>query len=443
MFTNSSLKKLLLPLIVEQFLALGVGLADIMMIASVGEEAVSGVSLVDTLVILIMGIFTAMATGGAVVAAQYLGFGDRAKAKVGVNQLVLVLFVISSFFCLISVAFNGGILRLIYGDLHPKVAANARIYFYIIAASFPFLGLYNAGAAIFRAQGNSKITMIISFIMNLVNIAGNYTLIFIFPMGVAGAAVSSLVSRGVAAVVILWLARGEKLRLSIDRRFRLGYDFSMIRKILYIGVPNGLENSVFQLGKVIVARLITSFGISAIAANGISSPISAVQVIPGMAIGVGLITVVGQCVGARKYKEARFFTFKLMKICILVETCLNVVLILCMKRILALCNLTPETFDTAFILTTMHSVFAMFLWPLSFCLPNALRASNDATFTMKVSISSMFLFRVLGSFVIGKYLGFGVVGVWISMMIDWAFRSCFFIHRLYKRKLVPKISLIE
>ncbi|MDR1835545.1 MAG: MATE family efflux transporter [Fusobacteriaceae bacterium] len=443
MFTNASLKKLLFPLIVEQFLALGVGLADIMMVASAGEEAVSGVSLVDTLVILIMGVFTAMATGGAVVASQYLGFGDRKKARVGANQLVLVCFAFSIFFALVSFGLNGPILRLIYGDLHPTVAANARIYFYIIAASFPFLGGYNAGAAIFRAQGNSKITMVISFIMNLINIAGNYTLIFIIPMGVAGAAVSSLVSRAIACVVTLWLARNPALKISIHRKFKLGFDWSMIRKILYIGVPTGLENSIFQLGKVIVARLITSFGVSAIAANGISSPISAVEVIPGMAIGVGLITVVGQCIGAKKYNEARFFTFKLMKICIVVETCLNLLLILFMKRILALCNLTDETLRTAYILTTMHSVFSMFLWPLSFCLPNALRASNDATFTMKISILSMFLFRVAGSFVLGRYFGLGVVGVWISMMIDWAFRSSFFIHRFFKRKLVPRVSLVE
>jgi putative MATE family efflux protein len=385
----------------------------------------------------------AMATGGAVVSSQYLGFGDQKKARIGANQLVLVCFVISSFFALVSVGLNGRILQLIYGELPENIMKNAKIYFYIIAASFPFLGGYNAGAAIFRAQGNSKITMIISFIMNVINFAGNYMLIFVFDMGVAGAAISSLVSRAVACISILYLSRNEKLKIHIDRKFHLGFDYSMIKKILHIGVPNGLENSIFQLGKVIVARLITSFGVSAIAANGISGPIAAVQVIPGMAIGVALITVVGQCIGAKKYQEARVLTFKLMKLCIIVESVLNILLIIFMKRILALCNLTDETVHTAFILTTMHSVFSMFLWPLSFCLPNALRASNDATFTMKVSIASMFMFRVAGSYVFGRYFGLGVIGVWISMMIDWAFRSSFFLYRLFKRKLVPKMSLID
>lgn len=434
MFTKKQLYKLIIPLIIEQILAVTVGMADIMMIAGAGEAAISGVSLVDTLNVLLINIFSALATGGAVVSAQYIGHKEQGKACKSADQLLLIAGTISFVIMIIALIGNGMILRLIYGDINAEVMKNARIYFYITALSFPFLAVYNSCAALFRAMGNSRISMTVSIIMNVIHVVMNAILLFVLHMGVAGVAISTLLSRGVAALVILLLIRNKENPIHIDGIFHLGFDWNMIKRILRIGVPNGMENSMFQVGKILVQGLIASFGTAAITANAVAGTIAGLEVIPGSAIGLAMITVVGQCVGANDYEQAKKYAAKLMKIAYLIIIVLNVAVILLSSQIVGFYLLSTETSAITLKLMILHSIFCAILWPASFTLPNALRAANDVKFTMVIAIVSMWVFRVSFSYILGKYLGLGVYGVWIAMFIDWLFRAICFTMRFIRGK---------
>ena len=430
MFSRKGLYRLIIPLVIEQFLAVTVGMADTIMIAVRGEEAVSGISIVDTISILLIGLFSALATGGAVVVAQYIGHKDQKNANTAGNQLILVVTALSAFILIITLVGNQAILSLIYGDVEPLIMRNARIYFYISAVSYPFIAIYNAGSALFRAMGNSKISMKISFYMNGINIVGNAFFIFVVKMGVEGAGISTLISRAVAAVVIICLLRKDNNPISIDQRLRLGYHPQMIKRILRIAIPNGLENSMFQFGKILVSGLVAGFGTIGITANAVGNAVGNFNCIPGSAIGLAMITVVGQCVGAGDLEQAKRYTWKLIKYACVAMTVLNLLVIVFLPQIVGLFRLQTATFELAYKLLFYHCFICIFIWPLAFTLPNALRASNDVKFTMGVSILSMWIFRVVLSFILANTFGLGVFGVWVAMFVDWVFRSVFFVGRL-------------
>lgn len=430
MFTRKNLIKLLVPLVIEQLLAVTVGMADTIMIAKRGEEAVSGISAVDAICVLLIGLFTALATGGAVVAAQYLGQKNREKARVAANQLVLSVAVLSVILMIIALIGNEAILHLIYGKLSPQTMENAKIYFYIVAVSFPFIAIYNAGAALFRAMGNSKISMMTSFWMNIINITGNAILIFGFDMGVAGAGISTLLARMIAATIVMLRLRNQENAICIEYNFRLGYEPKMIRRILNIGIPNGLENSIFQFGKLLVGSLIASYGEVGMTANAIGNSVASFNCIPGSAIGLAMITVVGQCVGAGKLDEAKKYTWKLLKYASISMLVLNIIVLLSINPIVNLFEAQAETKELATKLLIYHCICCIIIWPFAFTLPNALRAANDVKYTMFTSIASMWIFRVGLSFVLAQNFGLGVFGVWVAMTIDWLFRAILFISRL-------------
>ena len=282
MFSNKALRALILPLIVEQALAVTIGAADTVMVSSVGEAAVSGISLVDTINILLINIFTALATGGAVVSSQFLGKQDLERARRAAKQLIVAITALALIITVISLAFRPHILRLVFGQIEDDVMENAKTYFLLTALSYPFLALYNGGAALFRSMGNSKISMLTSLVMNIVNICGNAILIFIFNMGVAGAGTATLASRIIGAAIMMFLISRPSPSIYIDSFLHLGFDPGMIKNILRIGVPNGLESGVFQIGKVLVQSLVATFGTSAIAANAVANNIASMEVIPGV-----------------------------------------------------------------------------------------------------------------------------------------------------------------
>lgn len=310
MFSGKQLRQLIFPLVVEQILAVFMGMADTIMVASCGEEAVSGISIVDTINVLLIGLFGAMAAGGSVVTAQYMGRRDEKSVARASGQLFLAIGGLSIFLMAVTLLFNQQLLRLIYGNISPEVMNNGRTYFYISSLSYPFLAFYNSSAALFRTSGNSKVSMQVSLAANLCNIAGNALLIYGLRMGVAGAGLSTLFSRILSAVVMVVLLRKQSY---FPVEFRLRVDKAMLRQILYIGVPNGLENSIFQLGKLLLSSLTASFGTMAIAANAVASTICGLETIPANAIGIALVTVVGQCIGAGELKQARRYMGKLLK----------------------------------------------------------------------------------------------------------------------------------
>ena len=442
MFSKKDLQKLIIPLIIEQLLGISVGMFDTIMISSLGESAVSGVSLVDMLNVLMINIFAALATGGAVICAYELGKikkmmetdpdikNDFPGARSAAKQLLIVLLVASILVAGLALFFRVGLLRLCFGAIEDDVMANALTYFVISAISYPFIAIYNGLAALFRTMGNSKITMIASFFMNLLNICGNALFIYVFNWGVAGAAWSTTISRflGMLLLFVIISNKNHEIYINLREKFRL--DFHVMKKILGIGIPGSLENSVFQLGRILVISMIAGFGTAQVAANAVANNLDSLGCIPGQTLGLAVVTVVGQCIGAGDYDSARQYEQKLLKFAYISMAVVNILILVSLPLSLKLYNLTKETLELAAILVILHDGFAMIFWPTAFVLPNALRAAQDVRFTMVVSIFSMIAFRIFFSWVIGVRFGMGIIGVWIAMIIDWVFRGGLFIWRV-------------
>ena len=434
LFDNKALTALIIPLIIEQFLAVLVGMADSIMIASVGEAAVSGVSLVDNIMVLLINIFSALATGGAVVAGQYLGQKRKKEACKASTQLIWFTTLLSLIIMVIVYLGKDWILQGVFGKIEPDVMGHARTYLLIVSASIPFLAMYNGGAAIFRAMGNSRVSMQVSIVMNIINVSGNAVLIYGFHRGTEGVAIPTLVSRMVAAVMIVILLCNPKRMLHLERTWKYHFDGKMVKRILSIGVPNGMESSMFQLGKIIVLSLVSSFGTYAIAANAVSNAVALFQVLPGMAISLAVTTVIARCVGAGDYEQVRYYTRKLMLITYVGMWIVNGIIFLLMPVILDAYQLSDLTAKTTQSILMFHSVSAMLIWPVSFTLPGTFRAAGDAKTCMVISILSMWIFRIVFSYVLGKYFGMGVFGVWVAMVIDWIFRAICFTIRYFSGK---------
>lgn len=428
-FSNRALKRLIAPMIIEQFLAILVGMSDSIMVATVGEHAVSGVSLVDNIFILLIYLFAALATGGAVVMGQYLGQNKHEKANRAVNQLILFTALFAICIMIGLYLARNLILHRVFGAIEANVMEASKTYLLIVSASIPFIALYNAGAAVFRTMGNSKVPMYLSMMMNAINVGGNAILIFGFGMGVAGAATSTLVSRVISAVAIILLLCSPEHLLHLERPFSFKLDFGMLKKIAYIGIPNGLENGMFQLGKIMVLSMITGFGTAAIAANAVSNIIATFQVLPGMSVGMAVITVCSRCVGAGDYEAARYYTRKILKLVHILIIVFSVTTLVALPGIMHLYNLSDDAMTFTKQIIWYHGICCMLIWPEAFTLPNTLRAASDVKFCMILSIISMWVFRIAFSYIIAVRMGMGVLGVWIAMTIDWAVRAVLFIIR--------------
>lgn len=441
LFTNKDLRRLILPLILEQLLAVLVGMADTVMVASVGESAVSGVSLVDSINILLINIFAALATGGAVVAGQYLGRKDQEKAVEAGEQLLV--FVVFAALLIMTLGYLGKnfILDVLFGKIAPDVRMHANIYLLIVFASIPFIALYNSGAALFRTMGNSQVTLKISVLMNVINVVGNAVLIYGFGLGAAGAAASTLLSRAVGAVIITILLTNEDLLIHIRKPFKYKFNKDLVRKILFLGIPNGVENSMFQLGKILLLSVVSGFGTASITANAVGNSVTAFGILPGAAMGLALVSVVSRCVGAREYDQVRYYTKKLLKYAYIAEIAVNGLILLSLPLIIRMYGLSPETAKMAKEINIVHGVFACLIWPLAFTLPNTLRAANDVRFTMLVGVGSMWTFRIGSSILLATTFGLGVLGIWWGMIIDWVVRSTFFVLR-YKSNRWHKHHLV-
>ena len=425
LFTGKQLRALILPLIVEQFLGIFVGMADTMMVASAGEAAVSGVSLVDSLNVLLIVLLVALTTGGSVIISQHLWANSYSDALKSAQQLLLSTTSLSLLMTAIALLGNYWLLHFIFGNIAPDVMGHARIYFFILAFSYPFLAIYNSCAAIFRAMGNSKISMTASLVMNLLNVCGNALLVFCFHMGASGVAISSLISRMFAAAFLLLMLRRPDQLITL-KTYSLQFDTGIIRKLLYIGVPSSIETSIFQIGKLLVLSVVAGFGTSATTANAVSNSLSQFALIPAAAIGTAMITISGQCIGAGAYDLAVSYTKKLLLLSHGILAATNLIMFFACPYLLPLYSLTPETLQTATLLIRVHSIGAIFLYPESFMLTNTLRAAADVKYPMVVSILSMWIWRVGFSYILGIYFHMGVLGVWVAMLSDWLCRSiCF------------------
>ncbi len=433
-FDNRMLRRLILPLAVEQMLIVLVAMFNVMLIASAGEEAVSGISLVDMIDAVVLNVFAALAAGGAVVTAQYIGHQEKDNACEAASQLMVVTICISVCIMALVLLPRQHLFTLFYGRVDSGVLQNAMAYFQWVAFSYPFLAVYYACAAVFRAMGNSKTPMLLSLGLYLSSITGSVLAVFVFKAGIYGVAFSIFLARVIASVVIFALMQNKRLPVHGDIRQMRRFNFAMIRRILHIGVPNGLENGIFNLGRVLVVGVIASFGTVQMAANAVANNLDSLGCIPGQAMNLAMLTVVGQSVGAGDYRAVESQIRKLMKISYIAGAVWNVLILLSLNTILGLYNLSPETISLSYILVMIHNGCGIFLWPLSFTLPNALRASNDVHYAMVVSIFSMIVFRVVFSFILGKNLGWGAIGVWEAMILDWIFRVILFTGRFLRGK---------
>ena len=435
------MRKLIIPLILEQTLAITVGMADTMMISSAGEAAVSGVSLVDMFNNLIISVLAALATGGAVVTSQCIGAGRREEACQSARQLVFTEAAITIGISVLVLLFHRQILGLFFGQIEADVMQNAIIYLIISVFSFPLLAVYDSCAALYRSMGNAQITLKISLLMNVINVVGNAIGVYVLKLGVAGVAIPSLVSRGVAGVVLFTLLHNpDNLVFLAREKFKV--DATIVKRILFIGIPSGIENGIFQLGRVLVVSIIAAFGTSQIAANGVANSLDSMGCIVGQAMSLAMITVIGRCVGAGEEGQVRYYTKKLLGETYFYTAVINSIILLLLPWILQIYGLGEETTRLSYILVMIHDGMAIFLWPASFVLPNMLRACNDVKYTMVVSIFSMITFRIGFSYVFGVHMGWMAVGVWAAMVIDWVFRVLCFVGRYLAGTWRKKCGLV-
>ncbi len=434
MFSNKDLFKLLLPLIVEQLLNSLMGTADTIMVSNVGSEAISAVSLVDSICVLVIQVFSALAAGGVIVCSQYIGRKDEKSANRAAAQVVFTVTAISLTLTVMCLLLRRPLLRLIFGSVEPGVMSAAQTYFFYMALSFPFIALYNAGSSIFRAQKNTRTPMVISTISNGINIIGNALLIWGFHLGVAGAALATLGSRMFCAIVVLWYLRNPQNVICVRNYSSIRPDFALIRRILSIGIPSGIENGMFQFGKLAIQSTVSTLGTAAIAAQAMTNIMENVNGVGAVGVGIGLMTVVGQCMGAGRLDEARYYIKKLTAIAevTIIISCLFVFLIT--RPVTILGGMEKESADMCMYMVTWITIVKPISWTLSFIPAYGMRAAGDVKFSMIVSCITMWLCRVSLCIFLCRALGFGPIAVWIGMFADWTVRGIIFTARFYSGK---------
>lgn len=434
LYGNKALLVLLLPIIVEQLLNSFMGMADTMMVSNVGSEAISAVSLVDAINNLVIQVFAAMASGAAIICAQYLGSGDKKASNQAAKQVVLTVFVISVSIMTAGIAFARPLLALVFGQIEEAVMRNSISYFIITALSYPFLALFSVGSAFYRSSGNSRFPMLISVISNVLNIVGNAIFIFVLQMGVTGAALATLLSRIFCMVVIYYFLRKPKQDIVVNHYLQIRPDADLICKILAIGIPSGIENGMFQFGKLAIQSTVSTMGTASIAAQAMTNILENVNGVAGIGVGIGLMTVVGQCIGAGRKEEAKYYIVKLTAIgeIGLFVSCLLVYAIT--EPVTRLAGMESESALLCIQMVGAITIAKPLFWALSFIPAYGLRAAGDVKFSMLVSTASMWFCRVAVCIFLVKVYHMGPMAVWIGMFADWALRGMIFVGRFLSGK---------
>lgn len=441
MFTKKQVWALLIPLMVEQLLTSLMGTADTMMVSNAGSAAISAVSLVDSINILIIYVFAAMATGGAILCSQYIGCGEQNRANEIGGQLILTVAALSSAIMALCILLRRPMLRLIFGQVEADVMTNADVYFLITAISYPFIALYNAGAALFRSCGNSKLPMTVSTISNLLNIAGNAVLIFGLHWGVAGAAIATLLSRVFCAVVVLYFLRKPRQAIVVRDYHSIRPQFSSIRRIMSIGIPTGIENGMFQFGKLAIQSTVSTMGTAAIAAQAMAAILEQLASNAAVGIGLGMMTVVGQCMGAGRRDEAKRYILRFSAYgeVAIVISCLAIAVLV--KPVTILGGMEPVAAELTCSLVMVIAAVKPILWVPSFLPAYGMRAAGDVRFSMTLSTVTMWSCRVVAAMILARQFGLGPLAVWLGMFIDWAVRGIFFTWRFFSGRWMQKTLL--
>lgn len=434
MFTNKNLKKLIIPLFIEQFLLMFVGIADTFVVSFSSEADVSGVSLVTSFNTVLIFLFTALSSGGAVIVSQYIGSKQEHKASRSSGQLLMISIVISAIMTALIILFHTQLLRLLFGKIEAYVMSACEIYLFITTLSLPFLAVYDAGAALCRSIGKANVTMNISVVANVINVIGNCVCVFAFNMGAAGVAYPSLISRIISAVAVMFYCFRKQNLVRYKFADIFAWDGNLLKKILGIALPNGIENGVHQLVKVALSSMVALFGTYQIAANGVAQSIWSLASIMGLAMAPVYTTVIGQCMGARDIDAANFYFKKLNKITFVLSVLWNALIFAITPLIVRYSAISPEAKELVIWLVLINNIFNGLAYPFAGSLGNGLRAAGDVRFTMVVSITLTIAARLLFSALFGLWLGWGVIGIAIGMSIDLVFRGAIFIWRLKSQK---------
>ena len=434
LFSRRALWMLLIPLIIEQMLNSLMGMVDTLMVSRVGAEAISAVSLVDSINNLVLQVFAAMAAGAAIICSQYLGRKDEKGCNDAAKQIVLTVVAISSVIMIIGVGFRKPLLHLIFGSVEEAVMTNAQMYFLITALSYPFIALFQAGAAFYRACGNSKFTMKTALIANVANIVGNTLFIFVLQMGAAGAAVSTLISRALCAFVVFYALRKPGYAIQLKNYFSIRPDLNLIVKILAIGVPSGIENGMFQFGKLAIQSTVSSLGTAAIAAQAMTIIFENVNGMAAVGIGIGLMTVVGQSIGAGRQEEAKYYIVKLAGYAEIAMIISCILVYIAARPVTVLAGMSEESTALCMQMILAITIVKPLLWVPSFTPPNGLRAAGDVRFSMITATLTMWLCRVALSIFLMRVVKTGPIGVWYGMFADWGVRGVIFTIRFVRGK---------
>lgn len=434
LFSNKDLRILLIPLVIEQILNALMGTVDTMMVSNVSSSAISAVSLVDSINVLVIQVFSALAAGGTIICSQYMGQKDTKNATRTAQQLVMVVTVISLAITAVCVIWQVPILRLVFGKVEASVMRDSEIYFLYTALSFPFIGIFNAGSSVFRAQENTRLPMAVSVISNGMNIVGNAILIFGFHMGVAGAAISTLISRIFCAVVIMWYLRMPRQEIVVRDYIKIRPDGKRIKTLLAVGIPTGIENGMFQFGKLAIQSTVSTLGTAAIAAQAMTNILENMNGIAAMGIGIGLMTIVGECIGAGRRDEAIYYTKKLSWIAEVVVVISCILVYLLTEGITKVGGMEPESAKMCLFMMGWITVVKPLVWVLAFIPAYGMRAAGDVKFSMILSCISMWICRVSLCIFLCRVMGFGPIAVWIGMFTDWTVRGIVYMIRFRSRK---------
>lgn len=434
MFSNKALWKLMAPLAFDQLLNSMMGTVGTMVVSNLGSAAISAVSLVDAINVLIVQAFYALAAGGTVVCSQYLGCKKEKDANEAARQLLFITFVLSVVIAAICLAANGPLLRLIFGEVEPQVMKYSRQYFIISAISYPFIALYDDGSSIFRAQENSKTPMMISLCANILNLILNILFVWGFHMEVIGSATATMLSRAFSMIVVLCLLRRPELIIRLRGYLSIRPIWSQIRRILYLGIPSGIENSMFQFGKLAIQSTVSMMGTAAIAAQGMTNILENLNGILAIGIGVGLMTVVGECMGAGRKDEAAYYIKKMTAVSevVVIASCLLIFALV--HPITIFGGMEVKSAKMCIFMVGCITIAKPIVWSLAFIPAYGFRAAGDVKFTMVTSALIMWFCRVTLAMFLARVLGFGPIAVWIGMFTDWSVRAIIYSIRFKSGK---------
>ncbi len=446
LFTGKQLLWLILPIVIEQIFSTSLGMFDSMMVSSwIDANAGNAVGNVDDINNLIIQLFSAFATGGVIITSQYLGAQKVEEANKSAKHVVVIVFMASTIICLLCLALNYPLLKLFFGGVTDDVFSYQRQYFYITALSFPFIGLFNVCAALLRAQRKSRVTMISAGISLAVNLVLNTMFMLVFDWGVMGAALATLISRVVPAAYTLYLITRKKfiVHIKIFEKFR--FDWAMVKHILYIAIPSGIESCLFQLGKVMTSTFVNSSCYNVYSAeagkeinvmanaNTMAKSLNNIASVVGGGVNTSVLTVIGQSVGTGDTDCVKYYIKKMFIISFIANACAVGLIMATCPLLLNLYGYTNESKQIALRCLYFCLSFQFITYPLSFTSPAVLKATSDVRYVMFSAVGSMIIVRVglcwllasgTFSFQLGAY------GYWIAMCADWVMRSVLFMARL-------------